>query len=398
MKIETIGDFFEVKGGKRLPKGSSFSEGKTSFPYIRVTDFNRNGIDLENIKYIDSEIQEKIKRYVIYSNEIYISIAGTIGIVGIIPKELDGANLTENAAKLIPKEGVLVYPQYLSYYLNSYNIQNIIRSKTMAVGVPKLALFRIKEIPITLPPLPEQKKIAAILDEADRLRQLNQQVLDQYNALTQSLFLDMFGDPVTNPMDWEKVKLNKVCNKITDGTHHSPEPQEKGFPYISAKHVKNYGLDFYAKPAYVSKEAHEEIYKRCNPEFGDILYIKDGATTGVACLNTFNEPFSMLSSLALLKVDSEKINNRYLCYWLNHSGIKEKLISEFMSGAAIKRYTLKKINSFTISLPSLDLQTQFATRIQIIETQKTQAQAALTESENLFNSLLQKAFKGELTS
>ncbi|NJN25194.1 MAG: restriction endonuclease subunit S [Cyclobacteriaceae bacterium] len=283
--------------------------------------------------------------------------------------------------------------KFFYYFCTTYNFLKHNKATTL----PSLTKADLLKIKIPLPPLATQRKIAAILDEADKVRRLNKQLIEKYDALTQSLFLDMFGDPVTNPKGWEKVKLSEVCTKITDGTHHSPEPQSEGFPYVTAKHVKKSGLDFYSKPSYVDEESHKEIYKRCTPEYGDILYIKDGATTGIACINTFREPISMLSSLALLKLKKGNIGNYYLCYWLNHSGIKAKLISEFMSGAAIQRYTLKKINSFSLTIPPINLQNQFAERVQAIEQQNAQAQASLQKSEELFGSLLQRAFKGELS-
>ena len=257
-------------------------------------------------------------------------------------------------------------------------------------------ISKYSQLQIPLPPLDTQQKIASILDAADTLRQKDKALLAKYDELTQALFFDMFGDPVSNPKGWEKAFLKSICTKITDGTHFSPEPQSEGFPYITAKHVKNYGLDFYSKPTYISEEAHNEIYKRCTPDFGDVLYIKDGATTGIACINTFNEPFSMLSSLALIKPNRKLINSYFLCFWLNNPKIKSKLLSEFMSGAAIQRYTLTKINSFELIVPPLALQNQFAERVAIIEKQKAIAQTSLEKSEELFNSLLQKAFKGEL--
>jgi len=288
--------------------------------------------------------------------------------------------------------------KFLLHLLKGYQFQHFIQnigSRAAQAGFNKEDLTNFR---FGLPPLAEQKKIAAILDAADRLRQKDAQLIAKYNTLSQSLFLDMFGDPVTNPMGWSESKLSNVCSKITDGTHHSPPLKESGIPYVTAKHVKESGLNFLAKASYVNQENHDEIYKRCSPVKGDVLYIKDGATTGVACINTFDEEISLLSSVALLQVKTAKLNNRFLCYWLNHKGIKEKLIQQYMSGAAIQRYTLKKINSFTLMLPPITLQNQFAERIQAIEVQKQQAQASLQKSEDLFNSLLQRAFKGELTT
>ncbi|PPD47444.1 MAG: restriction endonuclease [Methylotenera sp.] len=287
---------------------------------------------------------------------------------------------------------------YVKHLINTPQIRHEISIQSTGTTRTRITRKKLEKLRVPLPPLAEQQKIAAILDAADSLRQKDQQLVERYTALSQSLFLEMFGDPVTNPMGWKTAKLKEVCNKITDGTHHSPELIEFGIPYVTAKHVKDYGLDFHAKATYVSQQDHDEIYKRCSPEYGDVLYIKDGATTGIACINTFKSPISLLSSLALIKPNRLTINNYYLCYWLNHKGIKEKLIKEYMSGAAIQRYTLAKINEFIVTLPPTTLQNQFAERIQLIEAQKQQAQRSLEKSEALFNSLLQRAYTGELTA
>ncbi len=278
-------------------------------------------------------------------------------------------------------------PKYLYYFFLTLNIPN--------TGYNRHYKY-LKDIQVPFPSLTTQQKIAAILDAADAYRQKTKALIEKYDQLAQSLFLEMFGDPVKNNKGWVIKKLKDVCLSITDGTHFSPEPQNEGYPYVTAKHVKESGLEFYSKPTYVSEEAHNEIFKRCKPEFGDVLYIKDGATTGIACINTFNQPISLLSSLALLKTDKKTLNNLFLCNWLNNKGVKEKLLNEYMAGAAIKRFTLDKINSFMISVPPITLQNQFAERIQLIEAQKQKARAALAKADELFNSLLQRAFKGEL--
>ncbi len=284
--------------------------------------------------------------------------------------------------------------KFLYYFLDSY-VEKL-REQSIGGVIKYIKLGNLTDAEIPLPNLATQQRIAAILDQADAIIQNNRAIVQKYDALTQSLFLDMFGDPVKNEKGWKIDILKNLCLKITDGTHFSPEPQKDGFPYVTAKHVKSCGLDFYSKPTFVSEEAHSEIYKRCTPEFGDVLYIKDGATTGIACLNTFNEPISLLSSLALLKPNYKILNNYYLCYWLNNSKVKLKLLGEFMSGAAIQRYTLTKINSFQLIIPPIELQYQFAERVAMIEAQKQQAQLELAKSEELFASLLQRAFNGEL--
>ncbi len=160
-----ISDIAEVKGGKRLPEGHQLIDSQTSYPYIRVVDFINMTINVNNLKYLLPETHEIIKQYIISVNDVYISIAGTVGIAGTIPKQLDGANLTENAAKLCNLRNVS--KMFLAYMLNSSIGQHQIASYIGKATQPKLALFRIEKIKLPLPPLSEQKKIAEILSSVD---------------------------------------------------------------------------------------------------------------------------------------------------------------------------------------------------------------------------------------
>ena len=95
-----VSDFAKVKGGKRMPAGTALSQRKSQHPYLRIVDFKDGGIDKSNLQYVPDEVFPQIARYVISDRDLYISIVGTIGLVGAVPKELNGANLTENAAKI----------------------------------------------------------------------------------------------------------------------------------------------------------------------------------------------------------------------------------------------------------------------------------------------------------
>ncbi len=204
--IVKLGNLVDVKGGKRLPKGDTYHNSETKHPYIRVTDFINGSVNVQGLKYITEETHNKIQRYTISKDDVYISIAGSIGIVGKIPSSLDGANLTENAAKLVIKDGQLLDQNFLIWFLTTQG-QDQIQSKKKATSQPKLALFRIEEIELPLPPLKEQKRIAAILDKADAIRQKRVQAIELADEFLRSVFLDMFGDPVTNPKGWEGFYL-----------------------------------------------------------------------------------------------------------------------------------------------------------------------------------------------
>jgi len=191
-EVTTIGALFKVKGGKRLPKGSVYSEEKTDRPYLRVTDFQRNGINSSDLKFISKDIHSKISRYILRAEEVYISIAGTIGLAGFIPEELDGANLTENAAKFCALPGTHVLKEYLSYYLNSSFTQANIKSKTMAVGVPKLAIFRIEELPYIHAPIHIQQKFVERVNDLEKQKRQAEASLvkaeELFNSLLQRAF------------------------------------------------------------------------------------------------------------------------------------------------------------------------------------------------------------------
>lgn len=147
-EVKELGSICEVKGGKRLPKGMSVVDYKTLYPYLRVTDVTNGYVNMNSIKYIDEQTHEKISRYIIEYNDLYISIAGTIGLVGGINKKLDKANLTENMARIICKN---INKNYIRLYLNSEEIQNIIKSKAVGSTQPKLPLYVVKGIQILIP-------------------------------------------------------------------------------------------------------------------------------------------------------------------------------------------------------------------------------------------------------
>lgn len=208
-----LGEIATVKGGKRLPAGAKYSEIKTNFPYIRVKNFDNMTVDTTDIKYLTLDIQKKIKNYIISKEDVYISIAGSIGKVGIVPDELDNANLTENAAKIIHK----INKKYLTYYLNSSSVQHQISLFTKSTTQPKLALYKIEEISIKLPPLNEQQRIVEEIEKrfcvADKVEKVVKENLEKAKQLKQSILKKAFEgrlvpqDPTDEPAS---ILLKKI--------------------------------------------------------------------------------------------------------------------------------------------------------------------------------------------
>lgn len=168
--VVRLGEIADPKGGKRLPKGHDFSPTRTPYPYLRVIDFADGSIRASDLKYLTPEDHSAIRNYTISSSDVFISIAGTIGSVGIVPDELSGANLTENAAKLVLRDPAQVDPRYLVAVLSSDMGRDQIRALTGRTSQPKLALARIREILIPLPPIEEQQEMVDLLLAFDRKR------------------------------------------------------------------------------------------------------------------------------------------------------------------------------------------------------------------------------------
>ena len=174
--------------------------------------------------------------------------------------------------------------------------------------------------------------------------------------------LDKNEAPFEIPANWEWVRLGDVAKKITDGTHHSPVNLETGdFMYVTAKNIKDDGIHL-ENITYVSSDTHKEIFARCNPEKGDVLLIKDGATTGVVTVNNLEEPFSLLSSVALLKL-GPSIESWYLAFVIR-STLFNQMIRSQMKGVGITRVTLKQIESFAFPLPPFAEQQRIVEKVQ----------------------------------
>lgn len=178
-KWTTLGEISIISGGKRIPAGMKLSEVDTGYKYIRVADMKNGSVDTGSVKFISAEIYEKIKNYTISKNDLYITVAGTIGKVGFIPPELDKANLTENANKIQIFD---LNKKFIYFMLQSPVIQSQITEVTTKVGQPKLAIIRIKKLMVPLPPNKEQQiiveKIEKLFERIDSYYQ-NKKQLDK---------------------------------------------------------------------------------------------------------------------------------------------------------------------------------------------------------------------------
>ena len=237
----TLGSICSIKGGKRIPKGKTFSKDKTAHVYIRVTDMKNGSVDMEDLKYIDEDVYKEIRRYIIEKDDLYLTIAGTIGKVGEIPDALHGMNLTENAARLTEIE---CDKRYLMYSLMTDMAQSHFSLRFHQVAQPKLSIETSSSTPVAMPPLAEQKRIVRAIENIFnclRLLDFNLAALegDVINAKQLILDLAIHGKLVSqDPADEPALELLKRINpsfKPSDNLHYGDCP--RGWQVVTLKEI-----------------------------------------------------------------------------------------------------------------------------------------------------------------
>lgn len=301
---------------------------------------------------------------------------------------------------VVTQKGNIQINLKFAYYYLSGNI-HLLEEGFKGAGLKHISKAYIQEIQIPLPCITEQQKIVEILDAADSLRQKDQQLVERYTALSQSLFLEMFGDPVTNPMGWEMRNLESVLSRKSQNGLYLPKEKYKA-DGIEMVHMSDafYGLVSLEKLKKVSLTSVE--LKTYQLSENDLLVARRSLTYEGAAkpcrIPQSNKPLVYESSLIRITPNQELVNTLYLYFFFSNDDARNRYINKYISRSTISGINNKGLNSIEILTPPISLQNQFAERIQLIEAQKQQAQCSLEKSEALFNSLLQRAFTGELTA
>jgi type I restriction enzyme S subunit len=214
------------------------------------------------------------------------------------------------------------------------------------------------------------------------------------DELVKSRFVELFGDVKTNKFGWEKCRFGDVATKITDGEHGTVPRVEKGesYLYFMARNITKDGNIDLTETSYVPEEVHRKIYKRCNPETGDILLVCVGATIGKCTIVSKDfEEFSMARSVALIKPARQKVNSTFLISLLKSDAIQNDISNCAHTAAQAGLYTNMIIN-LDAFLPPIELQNQFAAFVEQTDKSKFEIQKSLEKLETLKKSLMQKYF------
>ena len=383
-----LGDVAALKGGKRVPAGKTMTTEPTSHIYIRVTDMRDGTIYDDDLHYVTDEIYEVIKNYTISKNDLYITIAGTIGRVGLVPDLFDGMNLTENALKIT---NVIPDKKYLMYALQSGFVQDYFESTYHQVAMPKLSLTNASKALLPLPPLAEQRRIVEKIQEAfaeidsieknkellkTHIKQARQKILDlaihgklapqnkadePASVLLERITRDnphyekLTDVPFEIPDSWEWVKLGDVCEEM-----QSAKPKGDSFKYIDIDSIDNTICKIKAPKVIESKNAPSRASRYTKK--GDILfslvrpYLRNIAKV---------EEDNCIASTGFYVCSPKNINENY-CYYLMISHYVVDGLNQYMKGDNSPSISSKNIIEYPVPLPPLAEQKRIVDRIEEI--------------------------------
>ncbi|MGH7024800.1 MAG: restriction endonuclease subunit S [Caulobacteraceae bacterium] len=277
---------------------------------------------------------------------------------------------------------------YLFHFLRTDWVIDKATLLSSGANLPRISPQHLVEFEIPLPPLGEQRRIAAILDHADSLRRKRLLQLEMVSDLPGRLFDAMFGSDPSLP----RASLSSLCDLITDGTHYTPRYADRGVIFLSARNVTS-GRVNWDNVKYIPSQLHLELQRRVSPRIGDVLMAKNG-TTGVAAIVDREEIFDIYVSLALLRPGGN-ILGEYLCCALNSQSSKRQF-NYALKGIGVSNLHLVDIRKAMIPLPSVSAQATFTQGLGEINRLRSRLEGGLKASTALFASLQDRAFRGEL--
>jgi type I restriction enzyme S subunit len=292
-----------------------------------------------------------------------------------------------------------VHPDYLRHVLVGDSFYSEFMRTVSGVGGSLLRArpAYVAQIKIPLPPLAEQRRIAEVLDRADALRAKRRAALAQLDSLTQSIFLDLFGDPVVNTRGWKISTIGEVAERITKG--ESPkwqgfEYQEEGALFVTSENVRLGELDI-SSPKFIPLEFHSKL-SRSQLKIGDLLVNLVGASIGRSCIfDSWNGPANVNQAVGVITLDKSLIETRFLANLLTSSSGQNLLLGNRVE-AARANISLTDLRESKIPLPPRTLQNEFVRRIARVDRQRVANTVSLQQLGLLCSSLQDRAFRGAL--
>lgn len=372
----------EIVTGK-TPKTSDESNFGGEIPFVTPSELDSNEPIVETPRTVTEKGAKTLT--IVPKGSVLVCCIASLGKIGIAGKSVT----TNQQINTVVFDQKKVDPKYGFYACK--RLKSAMINMAPSTTVPIISKSKFQELEIPLPPLNYQKRIAAILDQADAMRQSRRRAITRLNDLSQSIFYEMFGDPDQNPFDFPVEDLGVICD-VRDGTHDSPKYIEDGYPLLTSKNFSSGTISFEGAKN-ISEEDFIKINKRSKVDIGDIVMPMIG-TIGTPVIIK-DEPNFAIKNVALFKFKERKITADYIHAILSSPFLERNAVKTSRGGTQ-KFIALGDIRSLKIPVPPEPLQVQFSQRLSALNSSKEQLEKSLKNIENLFLSLQQRAFRGEL--
>ena len=385
VKLGDVCEFINGDRGKNYPSSKDFVD--KGIPFINAGHIQNNDISFENMNYISKEKFNKLGSGKVKKNDILYCLRGSLGKNAIVNIE-EGAIASSLVILRSKTEDIDV--NYLIKYLNSNYIKEQILKYNNGSSQPNLSAASVKNFNIYLPNYEKQKEISRILDKAQQLIDKRKEQIEALDELVKSKFIEMFGNYFKNKEHF--YSLMETCNFI-DYRGKTPEKSESGITLITAKNVKSHIFSFEPRE-YIPEENYEEIMTRGIPMVNDILFTTEAPLGNVCRIPKIEGKFCVGQRLITMQ-PKENIVSEYLEYALLSEEFQREMW-KVSSGSTVKGIRSKELVKLKVPVPPIELQNKFADFVKYTDKLKFEMEKSLKELEDNFNSLMQKAFKGEL--
>ena len=391
MEYVKLGDIAKIVAGSTAPKENQFND-NIGLPFIRAGHLEDlcNNYDLRKLPKIDENNKNIKKQVKVPKNTIIFAKSGMSCMKSRVYQTTEECYIVNHLAGVICSENV--NPSYLKYYFMVNKPNRLIVDESY----PSIRLSDISNMDIYLPNLDTQQKIAEVLDKAQELIDKRKEQIEVLDELVKSRFIEMFGKG-----DYQIVKTEDICEFITKGT--TPKSNEifecytEGFiPYLKVYNLSFDGtMLFNDNPQYVTRDTHNGFLARSKVFPNDVLMNIVGPPLGKFSLvpSDFDE-WNINQAIAIFRA-TDKVKPIYLLHALKQPNVLRPFIDSAV-GVRQQNISLSQCRNIEIALPPIELQNEFADFVKQVDKLKSQMETSLKELEDNFNSLMQKAFKGEL--
>jgi len=394
-KKVTLGDYtVDVSYGLSLP--STGTKGKNRF--LRITDIQNNSVDWESVPFCIPNEKKDISKALLKNGDIVFARTGaTTGksfVIQNCPKDAVFASYLIRVRLNTQIDPIFIHYYFQTPHYWSQITTNSVGSTTVGVNSTKL-----KDLQIPLPPLPIQKNIVQVLDKAQQLIDLREKQIQLFDELVQSIFYEMFGDPVTNPKGWAILCFGDHLNAIDSGW--SPKCLTNPAPSNSWGVLKLSAVTGGIYKSYENKELPINIKPKEKIEVkkGDLLFTRKNTAELVgSCAYIFDTPSKLMIPDLIFRFNLKSSLESLYIWGLFNSKTFKSNITTLAGGSAASMINISKskLEKLEIPVPPIKLQNEFAEKVQKIEAQKVLMQQSLVEMKNNYNSLMQRAFRGDL--